>query len=87
MRFYDVTQGSISVDGNDIRLFKRNELRSLFGMVLQDTWLFSGTIADNIRYGKTDATDEEVQRAAEFARQTILSEQCPAVITWSSMKK
>jgi len=68
MRFYDVNSGAITVDGHDIRLFKRNELRTMFGMVLQDTWLFSGTIADNIRYGKLDATDEEVRRAAKAAQ-------------------
>ncbi|MDR3207308.1 MAG: ABC transporter ATP-binding protein/permease [Oscillospiraceae bacterium] len=68
MRFYDVNKGSISVDGHDIRLFKRDELRNLFGMVLQDTWLFNGTIADNIRYGKLDATDEEVKAAARAAQ-------------------
>jgi ATP-binding cassette subfamily B protein len=68
MRFYDVNKGSITIDGNSIQLFKRDELRSLFGMVLQDTWLFNGTIADNIRYGKLDATDEEVKRAAQTAQ-------------------
>jgi ATP-binding cassette subfamily B protein len=68
MRFYDVNKGSITIDGNSIQLFKRNELRSLFGMVLQDTWLFNGTIADNIRYGKLDATDEEVKKAAQTAQ-------------------
>jgi ATP-binding cassette subfamily B protein len=68
MRFYDVNKGSITIDGNSIQLFKRDELRSLFGMVLQDTWLFNGTIADNIRYGKLDATDEEVKKAAQTAQ-------------------
>ena len=68
MRFYDVNKGAITIDGHDIRLFKRDELRSLFGMVLQDTWLFNGTIADNIRYGRLDATDEEVIAAAEAAQ-------------------
>lgn len=68
MRFYDVNEGSITIDGNDIRLFKRNELRSLFGMVLQDTWLFNGTIAENIRYGRLDASNEEVRRAAVVAQ-------------------
>lgn len=67
MRFYDVNSGSISVDGHDIRNFNRSELRKLFGMVLQDTWLFKGTIMDNIRYGKLDATDEEVIEAAKAA--------------------
>ena len=68
MRFYDVNEGSIKIDGHDIRLFSRNELRSLFGMVLQDTWLFNGTISDNIKYGKLDATNEEVQNAAKAAQ-------------------
>ncbi len=67
MRFYDVNSGSIKVDGHDIRDFDRQELRSLFGMVLQDTWLFSGTIADNIRYGKLDATLDEVKEACKTA--------------------
>ncbi|NLO85446.1 MAG: ABC transporter ATP-binding protein [Clostridiales bacterium] len=67
MRFYDVTDGSIKVDGHDIRDFDRNELRLLFGMVLQDTWLFNGTIEENIRYGRLDATDEEVVKAARAA--------------------
>ncbi|HWS28474.1 MAG TPA: ABC transporter ATP-binding protein [Clostridia bacterium] len=68
MRFYDVSGGKITLDGHDIRDFKRDELRSMFGMVLQDTWLFNGTIADNIRYGKLDATDTEVRRAAKAAQ-------------------
>lgn len=68
MRFYDINKGSIMVDGRDIRSFKRDELRSLFGMVLQDTWLYNGTIADNIRYGKLNATDEEVHNAAVAAQ-------------------
>lgn len=67
MRFYDVTSGSIKVDGHDIRDFNRSDLRSLFGMVLQDTWLFKGTIMENIRYGRLDATDEEVIAAAKAA--------------------
>ncbi|MDR3052802.1 MAG: ATP-binding cassette domain-containing protein, partial [Coriobacteriales bacterium] len=68
MRFYDVNSGRILIDGHDIRSFKRDDLRSLFGMVLQDTWLYTGSIADNIRYGKLDATDEEVQAAARVAQ-------------------
>lgn len=67
MRFYDVTSGKILIDGNDIRNFNRLELRDLFGMVLQDTWLFNGTIMENIRYSKLDATDEEVIAAAKSA--------------------
>ena len=68
MRFYDVIEGAILVDGHDIRQFTREGLRSLFGMVLQDTWLFSGSIADNIRYGKLDATLDEVVAAAKAAQ-------------------
>ncbi|RKD23142.1 multidrug ABC transporter ATP-binding protein [Ammoniphilus oxalaticus] len=68
MRFYDVNSGTIRIDGHDIRDFERNELRGLFGMVLQDTWLFNGTIADNIRYGRLDATDEDVIEAAKAAQ-------------------
>ena len=67
MRFYDVNSGNILLDGYDIRNYKRKELRSNFGMVLQDTWLFAGTIMENIRYGKPDATDEEVIKAAKAA--------------------
>ena len=67
MRFYDVNSGSIKVDGHDIREFNRSELREGFGMVLQDTWLFKGTIMENIRYGRLDATDEEVIEAAKAA--------------------
>lgn len=67
MRFYDVNDGSIKVDGHDLREFKRNELRSLFGMVLQDTWLFNGSIEDNLKYGKLDATHEEVEAASRAA--------------------
>ena len=67
MRFYDLNGGSISIDGYDIRSFDRSELREAFGMVLQDTWLFNGTIMENIRYGRLDATDEEVIAAAKAA--------------------
>ena len=67
MRFYDVSGGSIKVDGHDIREFDRGELRRMFGMVLQDTWLFKGSIEDNIRYGKLDATHEDVVKAADAA--------------------
>ena len=67
MRFYDVDSGSISLDGHDIRDFNRHNLRDYFGMVLQDTWLFKGTIMENIRYGRLDATDEEVVAAAKAA--------------------
>ena len=67
MRFYDVNGGSIMVDSHDVKEFKRNDLRCSFGMVLQDTWLFNGTIMENIRYGRSNATDEEVIAAARAA--------------------
>lgn len=68
MRFYDVSEGAILIDGHNVKDFNRSELRQMFGMVLQDTWLFHGSIKDNIRYGKLDATDEEVMEAAKAAR-------------------
>ncbi|RGV95820.1 ABC transporter ATP-binding protein [Ruminococcus sp. AF14-10] len=68
MRFYDVNKGAILVDGHDIRDFNRADLRQMFGMVLQDTWLFHGTIMENIRYGNLNVTDEEVIEAAKAAR-------------------
>lgn len=67
MRFYDVNEGAILVDGHSIKEFKRNDLRCMFGMVLQDTWLFNGTIMENIRYGRSNASDEEVIAAAKAA--------------------
>ena len=67
MRFYGVNSGAIKVDGHDVKDFNRSELRQMFGMVLQDTWLFHGTIMENIRYGRLDATDEEVIQAAKAA--------------------
>jgi len=67
MRFYDVNGGAIMIDNHDIRNFNRSELRQVFGMVLQDTWLFNGSIRDNIRYGKLDATNEEIITAAKAA--------------------
>ena len=67
MRFYDVNSGSIRIDGHDLRDFNRSDLREMFGMVLQDTWLYNGTIMENIRYGRLDATDEEVIAAAKAA--------------------
>ena len=67
MRFYDVNSGEIKIDGHNVKDFNRSELREMFGMVLQDTWLFSGTIMENIRYGRLDATDEEVIAAAKAA--------------------
>lgn len=68
MRFYDVTDGAVLIDGHNIKDFTRNGLRSMFGMVLQDTWLYNSTIMENIRYGKLDATDEEVIAAAKAAQ-------------------
>ncbi len=67
MRFYDVNSGEILIDGHNIKDFKRGELRKMFGMVLQDTWLFGGTVKDNIKYGKEDASDDEVIQAAKAA--------------------
>ncbi len=67
MRFYDVNEGAILIDGHNIKEFTRHDLRDNFGMVLQDTWLYSGSIRENIRYGRLDATDEEVERAADAA--------------------
>ena len=67
MRFYDVTKGSISVDGNDIRQLSRQDYRKQFGMVLQDAWLYEGTIKENLRFGNLDATDEEIVEAAKSA--------------------
>lgn len=67
MRFYELNSGSIMIDGHDIRDYTRSDLRSLFGMVLQDTWLFGGTIRENLKYGKLDATDEEMKKACELA--------------------
>ena len=67
MRFYDVTDGEILIDGHNVKDFERGTLRKLFGMVLQDTWLFGGTVKDNIKYGKENATDDEIIRAAKAA--------------------
>ena len=77
MRFYDVNGGCIKVDGHDIREFKRSDLREMFGMVLQDTWLYNASIRDNIRYGKLDATDEEVIEAAKLANADSFIERLP----------
>ena len=68
MRFYDVDGGAILVDGHNIKEFRREDLRCMFGMVLQDTWLYNDTIMENIRYGWTGASDEEVMAAARAAR-------------------
>ena len=77
MRFYDVNSGAIKIDGHNIKDFNRRELRDAFGMVLQDTWLFKGTIMENIRYGRLDATDEEVIAAAKAAYAHRLIETLP----------
>ncbi|NLP48964.1 MAG: ABC transporter ATP-binding protein [Clostridiales bacterium] len=77
MRFYEVDAGSISVDGIDIRTIPRSNLRSIFGMVLQDTWLFKGTIRENIAYGKEDASEEEILAAADAARVTHFIQTLP----------
>ena len=68
MRFYELNNGSILIDGKDIKDMKRSDLRSMFGMVLQDTWLFNGSVKENLKYGKLDATDEEVEAAIKNAR-------------------
>jgi ATP-binding cassette subfamily B protein len=67
MRFYDVNSGAVKIDGHNVKEFNRRELRNSLAMVLQDTWLFNGTIMENIRYGRLDATDEEVIAAAKSA--------------------
>lgn len=68
LRYYELNDGSITIDGHDIKDFTRHDLRDMFGMVLQDSWLFSGTVKENIKYGKQDATDEEIIAAAKDAR-------------------
>ena len=81
MRFYDVNSGQILLDNHDVRDYNRRDLRKAFGMVLQDTWLYKGTIMENIRYGRLDATDEEVIEAAKAAHADSR-----AVTTWNLMK-
>ncbi|MCM3726783.1 ABC transporter ATP-binding protein/permease [Neobacillus cucumis] len=76
-RFYDVTEGRILLDGRDIRDYTRDSLRRCFGFVLQDTYLFSGTIKENIKYGKPDATDEEVEQAAKMANADVFIKRLP----------
>ncbi len=73
MRFYDVNKGTVKIDGHNVQDFHRSQLREMFGMVLQDTWLFNGTIMENIRYGRLDATDAEVIAAAKRRISTIIS--------------
>ena len=84
MRFYDVNSGAIKIDGHDVRDFNRSELREMFGMVLQDTWLFNGSIWDNIKYGKLDATDEEVIQAAKAAHVHQFVKTLPADMIWNA---
>ncbi|HBF77843.1 MAG TPA: multidrug ABC transporter ATP-binding protein, partial [Clostridiaceae bacterium] len=76
-RFYDVSDGRILIDGEDIRNYSRDSLRQCFGIVLQDTYLFSGTIKENIRYGKLDATDEEIMNAAVMANADVFIRRLP----------
>jgi ATP-binding cassette subfamily B protein len=78
MRFYDVDEGSILLDGRDLREYRRGDLRRMFGMVLQDTWLFSGSISDNIRYGNDGADDAEIKAAAEAAHANHFIQAFPA---------
>ena len=87
MRFYDVNGGCIKVDGHDIREFKRSDLREMFGMVLQDTWLYNASIRDNIRYGKLDASEEEIQGAARAAYAHHFIEHSRVDMIWRSTKK
>lgn len=88
MRFYDdVNGGCIKVDGHDIREFKRSDLREMFGMVLQDTWLYNASIRDNIRYGKLDASEEEIQGAAELHTHIISLKHSQVDMIWRSTKK
>ena len=88
MRFYDVNSGRITVDGVDIRDLKRGALRRIFGMVLQDTWLFNGTIRDNIAYGREGATEEEIVAGGARRRTpTTSSARCPTATTRSSTRK
>ncbi|UUZ93699.1 ATP-binding cassette domain-containing protein [Paenibacillus sp. P25] len=77
-RFYDPTGGSIRIDGRDIKEYTRDSLRRCFGIVLQDTYLFSGTIKENIKYGRPDATDEEMRAAAAMANADVFIERLPA---------
>ncbi|GAB7388041.1 hypothetical protein BSNK01_18780 [Bacillaceae bacterium] len=76
-RFYDVTEGRILIDGRDIREYTRDSLRRCFGIVLQDTYLFAGTIRENIKYGKPEATDEEMKTAAALANADKFIERLP----------
>lgn len=83
MRFYDVTSGAIKIDGYNIKDFNRADLRKNIGMVLQDTWLFKGTIMENLRYGRLDATDEEVYEVLKPHTFTTLFKHYLAATTWN----
>lgn len=83
MRFYDVNEGAILLDGHNVKEYNRRELRDALGMVLQETWLFKGTIMENIRYGRLDATDEEVIAAARQLMHIDLSRHFRVVIRWN----
>ena len=87
MRFYDVNEGAILIDGHNVKEFKRGDLRCMFGMVLQDTWLFNGTIMENIRYGRSNATDEEVMPQPGPPTSTISSAPCRKATSMSSTRK
>lgn len=87
MRFYDIDSGSIKIDGVDTRDVKRSDVRSLFGMVLQDAWLYHASISKNIRFGKLDAAEYEVVDAAKQPMYTTLSEHCQTDMKWFLIKK
>ena len=81
MRFYELNSGHIYIDGTDITDYSREDLRKMFGMVLQDTWLYSGSIMDNIRYGRMDASDKEVRAAAKAANIDHFINRSPRAMT------
>ena len=86
MRFYDIMKGRITIDGIDIRDVSRESLHNTVGMVLQDAWIFTGTIADNIGYGKPNATRQEIEYVAKLAMQITLSVPCQMVMIQCSNK-
>ena len=86
MRFYDIMKGRITIDGVDIRDVSRESLHNTVGMVLQDAWIFTGTIADNIGYGKPNATRQEIEYVAKLAWQITLSVPCQMVMIQCSNK-
>ena len=83
MRYYDVNSGAILLDDHNIRDFNRRELRDAFGMVLQDTWLFKGSIMENIRYGRLDATERRLLQRRRLRGHTISFRPCRAATRWS----